>query len=54
MGGGGGELHNKELHDFYFFPDLIMVIKQRRMERAGHVARKGKKKLKTVGLKRLK
>jgi hypothetical protein len=29
--GGWRKLHNEELHSFYFLPDIIMVIKLRRM-----------------------
>jgi hypothetical protein len=32
-------LHNEELHDVYFSPNNIGVIKSRRMRWAGHVAR---------------
>ena len=32
-------LHNEELHDAYFSPNNIGVIKSRRMRWAGHVAR---------------
>jgi len=31
-------LHNGELNDVYFSPNVIRVIKSRRMRRAGHVA----------------
>ena len=33
------KLHNKELSDLYFSPNIIRVIKSRRMRWAGHVAR---------------
>jgi hypothetical protein len=32
-------LHNEELNDLYSSPDIIRVIKSRRMRWAGHVAR---------------
>jgi hypothetical protein len=32
-------LHNDELHDLYSSPDIVRVIKSRRMRWAGHVAR---------------
>jgi hypothetical protein len=35
------ELHNKELHNLYFSPNIIRMIKSRRMRWAGHVARMG-------------
>jgi hypothetical protein len=34
-------LHNEELNDLYSSPNIIRVIKSRRMRRAGHVARMG-------------
>jgi hypothetical protein len=33
------KLHNKELHDLYYSPSIIRIIKSRRMRWAGHVAR---------------
>jgi hypothetical protein len=38
------KLHNEELHDLYFSPSIIRIIKSRRMRWAGHVVRKGEKK----------
>ena len=32
-------LHNEELHDLYSSPNIVRVIKSRRMRWAGHVAR---------------
>jgi len=32
-------LHNEELNDLYFSPNIVRVIKSRRMRWAGHVAR---------------
>ena len=32
------KLHNEELNDVYRYPNVIRVIKSRRMIRAGHVA----------------
>jgi hypothetical protein len=32
-------LHNEELHNLYASPNIIRVIKSRRMTGAGHVAR---------------
>jgi hypothetical protein len=37
-------LHNEELYDLYKSPDIIWVIKSRRMRWAGHVARMGDRK----------
>jgi hypothetical protein len=34
-------LHNDELHDLYSSPNIVRVIKSRRMRWAGHVARVG-------------
>jgi hypothetical protein len=35
------KLHNEELNDLYSSPNIIRVIKSRRMRRAGHVERIG-------------
>jgi hypothetical protein len=35
------KLHNEELHELYSLPDVIWVIKSRRMKWAGHVAHRG-------------
>jgi hypothetical protein len=35
------KLHNEELNDLYFSPNIVRVIKSRRMSWAGHVARMG-------------
>jgi len=37
--GGWRRLHNEELHKFYASPNIIRVIKFRRIRRAEHVAR---------------
>jgi hypothetical protein len=34
-------LHNEELHNLYPSPSIIRVIKSRRLEWAGHVAKHG-------------
>jgi hypothetical protein len=39
--GDGRKLHNEELNDVYCSPNIIQVIKARRMRWAGHVARMG-------------
>jgi hypothetical protein len=36
-------LHNEERYDLYSSPNIIRVIKSRRMSRAGHVARMGER-----------
>jgi hypothetical protein len=36
------KLHNEELNDKYSSPNVVQVIKLRRMRWAGHVARVGK------------
>jgi hypothetical protein len=35
------KLHNKELNYQYFLPNIVRVIKSRRMRWAGHIARMG-------------
>jgi hypothetical protein len=35
------KLHNEGLHNLYSSPNIIMLIKSRRMRWAGHVARMG-------------
>jgi hypothetical protein len=35
-------LHNDELHSLYSSPNIVMVIKSRRLRWAGHVARMGR------------
>jgi hypothetical protein len=37
--GGWRKLHNEELHNFYYTPSIIRMIKTRRMRWAWHVAR---------------
>jgi hypothetical protein len=37
------KLHNEELHDLYFSPNIIQVIKSRRIKWAGHVAHMGER-----------
>jgi hypothetical protein len=36
--------HNDELHDLYSSPNIVRVIKSRRMRWAGHVARMGERR----------
>ena len=36
--------HNEELNDLYFSPNIVRVIKSRRMRWAGHVARMGEER----------
>jgi hypothetical protein len=43
--GGWRKLHNVELHNLYFSPSIIRMIKSKRMRWAGHVARIGEKRL---------
>jgi hypothetical protein len=40
--GSWRKLHNDELHNLYSSPDIVKVIKSRRMRWAGHVARMGR------------
>ena len=37
-------LHNEELNDLYSSPNIVRVLKSRRMRWAGHVARMGEEK----------
>jgi hypothetical protein len=39
--GSRRKLHNDELHDLYSSPNIVRVIKSRRMRWVGHVARMG-------------
>ena len=41
MTGKWRKLHNVELNDLYCLPNIVRVIKSRRMRWAGHVARMG-------------
>jgi hypothetical protein len=41
MAEGWTRLHNEELHNLYASPNVIPVIKSRRMRWAGHVTRMG-------------
>jgi hypothetical protein len=45
--GSWKKLHNYELHDLYSSPNIVRVIKSRRMMWAGHVARMGRGKVLT-------
>jgi len=38
------KLRNENLNDFYFSPNIVRVIKSRRMKWAGHVARMGEER----------
>ena len=38
------KLHNEDLHDLYISPNIIWLIKWRRMRWAGHVAHMGEKR----------
>jgi hypothetical protein len=42
--GGCRELHNEELRNLYPFPNIIRMLKSRRMRWAGHVARMEEKR----------
>jgi hypothetical protein len=37
-------LHNEELNKLYFIPNIVRVVKSRRMRWAGHVARMGEER----------
>jgi hypothetical protein len=38
------KLHNEEFHNFYSAPNIIRMMKSRRMRWAGYVARMGEKR----------
>jgi hypothetical protein len=42
--GGWRELHNEELRDLYSSPNIIRVIKSKKIRRVGHVARMEEKR----------
>jgi hypothetical protein len=42
--GEGRKLHNEELHDLYFSPSIIRIIKARRMRWSGYVVPLGEKR----------
>ena len=42
---GEWRLHNEELSDLYCSPNIVRVIKSRRMRWAGHVARMGEERV---------
>ena len=39
------KLHNEELNDLYCSPNIMRVVKSRRMRWAGHVARMGERRV---------
>jgi hypothetical protein len=43
------KLHNDDLHNLYSSPNIVRVIKSRRMRWTGHVARGGKRCLQGFG-----
>jgi hypothetical protein len=45
--GGWRKLHNEELHNLYSSPNIIRMIKSKRMGCAGHVAQMGRKEMHT-------
>jgi hypothetical protein len=45
--GSWRKLHNDELHSLYSSPNIVRVIKSRRMKWAGHVARMGRREVLT-------
>jgi hypothetical protein len=42
--GGWRKLHNEEIHNLHSSPNIIRMIKSRKMKWTGHVARMGAKK----------
>jgi hypothetical protein len=49
--GSWRKLHNDELHSLHSSPNIVRVIKSRRMRWAGHVARMGERCLQGFGCK---
>jgi len=43
--GESRKLHNEELNDLYSSPNILRVIKSRRMRWVGHVARMGERRV---------
>ena len=43
------KLHNEEFNDLYCSPNIVQVIKSRRMRRAGYVACKGERRVAYTG-----
>jgi hypothetical protein len=41
---GWRKLHNEELHNLYYLPSIIRMIKSKRIRWTGHVARMGAKR----------
>jgi hypothetical protein len=41
--GGWRKLHNEEHNNLYYSPNIIIVIESKRMRRAGHIARLGRR-----------
>ena len=39
------KLHNEELRDFYTLPNIVRLVKSRRMRWAGHGARMGRREV---------
>jgi hypothetical protein len=44
MTGEWSKLHNEELNDLYSLPNIVRVVKSRRMRWAGHVTRMGEER----------
>jgi hypothetical protein len=42
--GGWRKLHNEELHNLYSSPNIILILRSRKMRWAGHMARIGVKR----------
>jgi hypothetical protein len=45
---GWRKLHNEELHNLYFSPSIIRMIKSRRMSWTGHVAGRERREMHVV------
>jgi hypothetical protein len=48
MTGGWRKLHNEELHNLYSSPNIIRMVKSKKMKWAGHVARTERREIHMV------
>jgi hypothetical protein len=46
--GGMRKIYNEELHNLYYSPSVIRIIKSKRMRWSGHLARMGERRMHIV------